>query len=200
MMKEFFRNTPQFIGSFTDMGKLPNSREPEVAFIGRSNVGKSSLINAIFRAQIAKTSRTPGRTQTLNLFRVENKLMVVDLPGYGFAKVSAAARKKWNVALMEYLKGRAKLRRVFLLIDAYVGPKDTDKDMMDVLDLAGIAYQIILTKTDKIKDFNVLKASLLEISNSRASMNPEVLAASVSTGFGLDEIRAAIYNMVSCKR
>ena len=200
MMQDFFKRTPTFVGSFTDVGKLPNSREPEVAFIGRSNVGKSSLINAIFRAQIARTSRTPGRTQTLNLFRIENKLAIVDLPGYGFAKVSATARRKWNAALMEYLNKRANLRRVFLLIDAYVGPKDTDRDMMDVLDFAGIAYQIILTKTDKAKDFSALKSSLVELSRLRASMNPNVLAASANTGFGLDETRAAIYNIASCKR
>ena len=200
MMKDFFKLAPQFVGAFTDMEKLPNSREPEVAFIGRSNVGKSSLINAIFRAQIAKTSRTPGRTQTLNLFCIENKLTVVDLPGYGFAKVSATERKRWDAALMEYLGKRANLRRVFLLIDAYVGPKDTDKDMMDALDFAGIAYQIILTKTDKAKDFSALQANLSELSRSRASMNPQVLAASANTGFGLDETRTAIYNIASCRR
>ena len=199
-MREFFKHKPEFIGAFASTGALPNSREPEVAFIGRSNVGKSSLINAVFKSEIAKTSRTPGRTQTLNLFRIKDKLMVVDLPGYGFAKVSKDEKKKWDERLMEYLTTRSQLRRVFLLIDAEVGPKGTDRDMMEALDVAGVAYQIILTKTDKAKDFNVLQASFSENSGAHPGMLAEVLATSAGRGLGLDETRWAIYNIVLCKR
>jgi len=200
LMRDFYKQTPEFVGSFAEPLKLPKAREAEVAFIGRSNVGKSSLINAVFKSRIAKTSRTPGRTQTLNLFRIKDKLSILDLPGYGFAKVPPAMRKKWNAALMEYLSNRAQLKRVFLLIDAEVGLKPADEEMLSILDAAAVPYQIILTKTDKTKDLGALQASLKEISASRAGMNPEVLASSANTGFALDEIRAAIYNIVSCKR
>lgn len=198
-LKEFLKNKPIFIGSFPSVFDIPASSLSEIAFIGRSNVGKSSLINAIFSTpNLAKTSSTPGRTQTLNFFNMIDKLMIVDLPGYGFAKAPKDIVKTWNENVNTYLKGRAQLRRVFLLIDSRQGIKKVDTDMMEMLDIAAVNYQIILTKTDKIsqKELEKILSDTNKIYNSHPAMHPIIIATSSENGTGLNEIRGEIFDLI----
>ncbi|MGN0929190.1 MAG: ribosome biogenesis GTP-binding protein YihA/YsxC [Alphaproteobacteria bacterium] len=197
-LKEFLKNKPTFVGSFPSVFDIPATFLPEIAFIGRSNVGKSSLINAIFSTpNLAKTSSTPGRTQTLNFFNIPDTIMIVDLPGYGFAKAPKVVVKNWNDNVNTYLKGRAQLRRVFLLIDSRQGVKNVDIDMMKMLDIAAVNYQIILTKTDKIssKELEDIKEKTQLIYNEHPAMHPTIIATSAENGTGLDEIRGEIFDL-----
>lgn len=197
-LKDFLKNKPTFIGSFPDVFKIPATSIPEIAFIGRSNVGKSSLINAIFSTpNLAKTSSTPGRTQTLNFFHIPETIMIVDLPGYGFAKAPPAIVKSWNNNVNTYLKGRAQLRRVFLLIDSRQGIKTIDTDMMKMLDIAAVNYQIILTKTDKISATQLkdITEKTKSVYNEHPAMHPIIIATSSENGTGLDEIRGEIFDL-----
>ena len=139
----------KFVGAFDTVASLPNSQFPEYAFVGRSNVGKSSLINAIVGQNVARTSNTPGRTQTLNLFNIDDRIMIVDLPGYGYARVARDVAMRWVVRLEEYLLSRRQLRRLFILIDSRIGVRDSDLDLMDFCDANGISYQVVYTKRDK---------------------------------------------------
>lgn len=184
-----------FMLSVADLYQLPADDKTEIAFAGRSNVGKSSLINALFKQKnLAKTSATPGRTQQLNYFNFADLFYVVDLPGYGFAKAPGAQVKKWQDMLKNYLKGRASLRRVFLLIDAKVGFKSADKEIMDLLDASAVNYQIVLTKADKIKEKeaeNALLNAKKEALAHAAALN-DVLLTSSEKGFGIDDLRAQI--------
>ncbi len=197
-LKDFLKNKPTFIGSFPDVFQIPATILPEIAFIGRSNVGKSSLINAIFGTpNLAKTSSTPGRTQTLNFFQIPDTIMIVDLPGYGFAKAPKEIVKSWNNNVNTYLKGRAQLRRVFLLIDSRQGIKKIDTDMMEMLDIAAVNYQIVLTKTDKISatQLNDISEKTKSIYNEHPAMHPLIIATSSENGTGLDEIRGEIFDL-----
>lgn len=184
-----------FMLSVADLYQLPADDKTEIAFAGRSNVGKSSLINALFKQKnLAKTSATPGRTQQLNYFNFADLFYVVDLPGYGFAKAPGAQVKKWQDMLKNYLKGRASLRRVFLLIDAKVGFKSADKEIMDLLDASAVNYQIVLTKADKIKGKeaeNALLNAKKEALAHAAALN-DVLLTSSEKGLGIDDLRAQI--------
>ena len=149
--KELFNKKCDFVLSVANLKQLPADNLEEIAFAGRSNVGKSSLINALFgQRKLAKTSSTPGRTQQLNYFNLDNRLYVVDLPGYGFAKAPKDIVQNWQKLINTYLVGRANLRRVFLLIDSRHGIKKIDEEIMDMLDKAAVTYQIVLTKIDKI--------------------------------------------------
>ena len=139
----------KFVGSFETVKSLPRTQFAEYAFIGRSNVGKSSLINAIVGMPIARTSNTPGRTQSLNLFNLDDRVMIVDLPGYGYAKVSRTDALRWLHRLEEYLLNRSQLKRLFILIDSRIGPRDSDLDIMDFCDVNAIPYQIVYTKQNK---------------------------------------------------
>ena len=139
----------KFVGSFSTVESLPRTRFAEYAFVGRSNVGKSSLINAVVGEKVARTSNTPGRTQELNLFNIDDRVLVVDLPGYGYARVSKEAAVRWLVRLEKYLLSRTQLKRLFILIDSRIGPKDSDLELMDFCDKNGILYQIVYTKKDK---------------------------------------------------
>lgn len=188
-----------FMLSVADLYQLPADDKTEIAFAGRSNVGKSSLINALFKQKnLAKTSATPGRTQQLNYFNFADLFYVVDLPGYGFAKAPGAQVKKWQDMLKSYLKGRASLRRVFLLIDAKVGFKSADKEIMDLLDASAVNYQIVLTKADKIKEKEIENALLnakKEALAHAAALN-DVLLTSSEKGFGIDDLRAQIAGLI----
>ena len=147
----FARNVT-FMLSAVSLETLPAARLPEICFAGRSNVGKSSLINAVTnRKGIARASNTPGRTRELNYFNVDERLYIVDLPGYGYAKASKSDIARWTKLTRQFLFGRASLRRVFLLIDSRHGLKESDTELMSVLDETAVTYQIILTKTDKLK-------------------------------------------------
>ena len=179
----------KFVGSFETVKSLPNTRFAEYAFVGRSNVGKSSLINAIVRENIARTSNTPGRTQSLNLFNVHDRVMIVDLPGYGYARVSKAEAMRWVERLQEYLLNRSQLRRLFILIDSRVGVKDSDLDLMDFCDANGICYQIVYTKKDKkVREEN---QQLLSHENHPAMME-QIFETSAEKKTGLEEIRKII--------
>ena len=188
-----------FMLSVADLYQLPADDKTEIAFAGRSNVGKSSLINALFKQKnLAKTSATPGRTQQLNYFNFADLFYVVDLPGYGFAKAPGAQVKKWQDMLKSYLKGRASLRRVFLLIDAKVGFKSADKEIMDLLDASAVNYQIVLTKADKIKEKEIENALLnakKEAQAHAAALN-DVLITSSEKVFGIDDLRAQIAGLI----
>ena len=179
----------KFVGSFETVKSLPNTQFAEYAFVGRSNVGKSSLINAIVNEKIARTSNTPGRTQSLNLFNFNDKAMIVDLPGYGFARVSKADALRWLQRLEEYLLNRSQLRRLFILIDSRIGPKDSDLDLLDFCDKKGICYQIVYTKKDKRireKEQNTISH------DNHPAMIEQVLETSAEKKIGLDELRNII--------
>ena len=179
----------KFIVSFETVKSLPNTQFPEYAFVGRSNVGKSSLINAIVDEKVARTSNTPGRTQSLNLFNLGDRTMIVDLPGYGYARVSKEDAIRWLKRLEEYLLNRSQLRRLFILIDSRIGPKDSDLDLMDFCDANGICYQIVYTKKDKrVREHEQLKLS----HENHPAMVECVLETSAEKKIGLDELREII--------
>ncbi len=179
----------KFVGSFETVRSLPNSHFAEYAFVGRSNVGKSSLINAVVGAPIARTSNTPGRTQSLNLFNVDDRIMIVDLPGYGYARVSKVDAMRWLKRLEEYLLSRGQLKRLFILIDSRIGPKDADLDLMDFCDVNAIPYQIVYTKKDK----KVREEKQVEIRHTdHGAMLPDVLFTSAEKKTGLEPIRETL--------
>ena len=179
----------KFVGSFETIESLPNTRFSEYAFVGRSNVGKSSLINAIVSQPVARTSNTPGRTQSLNLFNVDDRAMIVDLPGYGYARVSKAEALRWLHRLEQYLLNRSQLRRLFILIDSRVGVKDSDLDLMDFCDNNGICYQIVYTKKDKrIRE----KSQVFVSAENHPAMMERVLETSAEKKYGLEELRNII--------
>ena len=178
---------------------LPKAELPEVAFAGRSNVGKSSLLNALTnRRTLARTSNTPGRTREVNFFRLggdgERRLMLVDLPGYGYARAGKEEIARWNNLIEDYLRGRGNLRRVCLLIDARRGIGPPDRNVMELLDQAAVVYQVILTKVDKEKATALAKvraASEAELKGHGAAY-PDILATSVAKKLGLEEVRATV--------
>ena len=194
-----FTKPCNFVISVANLVQLPESDFDEVAFAGRSNVGKSSLINALFnQTKLAKTSSTPGRTQQLNFFNFDNKLYLVDLPGYGYAKAPEKLVKQWQVVLKTYLRGRPTLRRVFLLIDSRHGLKKEDREIMKLLDESAVTYQIVLTKIDKISEKALTSVSTLikeELKKHAAAM-PEPLATSSEKKFGLDVLKAEIVSFM----
>jgi len=190
-----FTRPVNFMLSVARLEQLPDDIYDEVAFAGRSNVGKSSLINALFnQKKLAKTSSTPGRTQQLNFFNFDDKLYLVDLPGYGYAKAPEKLVKQWQSVLRTYLRGRPNLRRVFVLIDARRGIKKEDAEIMKMLDEAAVSYQIILTKIDKISssELNKMQAQTAAEIEKHAAALPNIIATSSEKKIGLDLCKAEI--------
>jgi GTP-binding protein len=191
-----FRRPWQFLRSVPRLDVLPPAAGPEIAFAGRSNVGKSSLINALVgRRGLARTSNTPGRTQDLNFFGAAGvALTIVDMPGYGFAQAPKAKVEEWTGLVRAYLRGRPTLVRVFMLIDARHGLKPPDRDVMELMDQAAVSYQVVLTKTDKIKPAELAHriATADDELRRHAAAYPGLLATSALTGAGIAELRAQI--------
>lgn len=195
---ELFKQPCTFVLGVAKLEQLPLTEMPEVAFAGRSNVGKSSIINALTSQKgLAKTSNTPGRTQQLNYFNLNNQIHIVDLPGYGFAQAPESIVKQWQKLIFAYLQGRVNLKRVFLLIDSRHGLKKVDTEIMDMLDKAAVTYQIVLTKTDKIssKELEKVLAATKETIKTHAAAYIDILATSSEKKQGLDELRAEICNL-----
>jgi GTP-binding protein len=190
-----FAGPVTFERGIADMNQLPEGDLPEVAFAGRSNVGKSSLVNALTaRKTLARASNEPGRTRQLNFFRLGDALRLVDLPGYGYAKAPKVEIAKWTALTRDYLRGRAPLKRVVLLIDSRHGVKPHDVDVMDALDSSAVTYQLVLTKGDKLKptELEACAAATAASIHKRPAAHPEVIATSSETGLGIDLLRAEI--------
>ena len=195
--RRLFAGRVEFLLSAPSLKFLPDPGPPEIAFAGRSNVGKSSLLNALTgRKSIARTSVTPGRTQELNYFEVGSptRLRLVDMPGYGFAKAPLKVVDAWKRLVRDYLRGRVQLKRTLVLIDSRHGVKDVDRDMMKMLDEAAVGYRLVLTKADKIKASEleaVLAATQVEARKHPAAY-PMVHVTSSEKGMGIEELRAAV--------
>jgi GTP-binding protein len=188
-----FAHPVAFMMGAVKMDGLPAPDLPEVAFAGRSNVGKSSLINALVgQKYLARASNEPGRTREINFFNLDNQLRLVDLPGYGFARVSRGVANKFQDLGRAYLRGRPNLKRVYLLIDARHGLKAVDTEALDALDTAAVSYQIVLTKADKLKaeEVEAVVARTREAIRKRPASFPRVLATSAEKGTGIPELRA----------
>ena len=190
-----FAHEVTFMMGAVQMDGLPPADLPEVAFAGRSNVGKSSLINAVAgRLHLARASNEPGRTREVNFFVADDQLRLVDLPGYGFARAGKRDVRKFQNLGRDYLRGRPNLKRAYLLIDARHGLKSVDTEALDAFDLAAVSYQIILTKSDKLKTAEVeaVTAKTLAAVAKRPAAFPRVLATSSEKGTGIPELRAEI--------
>ena len=188
-----------FVKGVASLDALPMPEKTEIAFAGRSNVGKSSLINAVFcKKDLARASATPGRTQQLNYFDLDDKMYIVDMPGYGYAKASDNRVKEWNNLVFTYLKGRPNLRRVFLLIDSRHGIKDKDTEVMKLLDKAAVSYQLILTKTDKLNAASLEKitADVKKKMTSFIACHPQLLITSAEKKQGLTDVRISLYELL----
>ena len=193
--RKVFSGTCDFMLGVASLAQLPDATLPEIAFAGRSNVGKSTLFNALTgRKNLARTSNTPGRTQELNYFNLGQYLYMVDMPGYGYAKVSKEKVKNWTKLIFSYLRGRPTLRCVFILIDSRHGLKDSDIELMSMLDKAAVSYRIILTKCDKVKDQELEKAmkKTKEAIKKHPAAYPEILTTSSIKKIGINDLQCVI--------
>ncbi|MBP6819368.1 MAG: YihA family ribosome biogenesis GTP-binding protein [Ferrovibrio sp.] len=190
-----FAGPCDFVAGAQRAEMLPGPGVPEIAFAGRSNVGKSSLVNALTgRKTLARVSNTPGRTQQLNFFALGTKLMLVDLPGYGYSQAGKQVAAEWTGLAIDFLKGRPNLRRVLLLVDGRHGLKDSDFEIMEIFDLSAVVYQVVLTKADKVKPVEAA-ARLAETKAKvarRVAAHPDVLFTSSENGTGIPELRAEL--------
>jgi GTP-binding protein len=199
--RKLFAGPVTFLKSAPSLEHLPEPTVHEVTFAGRSNVGKSSLINALVnRNGLARTSNTPGRTQELNFFEVGDPTIfrLVDMPGYGFAKAPRDMVKKWRFLINDYLRGRQVLKRAFVLIDSRHGIKPVDNDIMDMLDAAAVSYRVVLTKADKIKatELEAVLADTEGQARKRAAAHPDIIVTSSEKGMGMPELRAAVLEAI----
>ena len=195
--RKLFAGPIEFLKSAPELQFLPDPDTPEIAFAGRSNVGKSSLLNALTnRKGLARTSNTPGRTQELNFFDVGQPLLLrlVDMPGYGFAEAPKDMVKRWRHLVNDYLRGRAVLKRALVLIDSRHGIKPPDRDIMEMLDTAAVNYQLVLTKADKVKssELSAILARTADEARKHAAAYPRIFTTSSEKGTGIAELRTAI--------
>lgn len=193
--RKIFAGSCDFMWGTADLKQLPPADYGEVAFAGRSNVGKSSLVNALTgRTTLAKVSNTPGRTQQLNFFNLGGRLYLVDMPGYGYAKVSKQVRDEWDHLIFEYLRGRPNLRCVMIMVDSRHGLKDVDLHLMGLLDKAAVNYRIVLTKADKssASDLEECQKSILASLSRHPAAYPALYVTSAEKKSGLEDLRAAI--------
>ncbi len=198
--RKLFARECRFVMGVASLDGLPEITVPEVAFAGRSNVGKSSLVNALTgRRTLARTSHTPGRTREINFFLLGERLMLVDLPGYGYARASKTLIRDWTALVRNYLKGRPNLRRVCLLVDARHGLKDSDRAVMAALDEAAVSYQVVLTKIDKTKPgaLEALCETLAAELKRHPAAHPEIARSSAHAGSGIAELRAALATLAA---
>jgi GTP-binding protein len=199
---KIFSGPISFLKSAPKLEFLPEPTVPEIAFAGRSNVGKSSLINALVnRNNLARASNTPGRTQELNFFDVGDPAVfrIVDMPGYGYAKAPIKTVQQWRYLINDYLRGRVVLKRVFVLIDSRHGIKEVDHDIMSMLDKAAISYRIVLTKTDKIKasDLADVETDTMTKLRKHVAAYPDLSVTSAEKRGGIEELRAAVLEAVT---
>jgi GTP-binding protein len=199
--RKLFSGPIAFLKSAPSLNFLPAPAAPEVAFAGRSNVGKSSLLNKLTnRRDLARTSNTPGRTQELNFFDIGEplRMRLVDMPGYGFAKAPKDVAKKWRFLVNDYLRGRQALKRALVLVDSRHGIKDIDREIMKMLDDAAVSYHLVLTKADKIKatELDEVTAQTAAEARKRPAAHPEIIATSSETGLGIDQLRRAVIEAV----
>lgn len=197
LARRLFAGPIEFLKSAPELKFLPQATVPEIAFAGRSNVGKSSLLNALTnRKSLARTSTTPGRTQELNFFDVGDplRLRLVDMPGYGFAEAPKDLVKRWKRLVNDYLRGRAVLKRVLVLIDSRHGLKEPDREMMKMLDVAAVSYQLVLTKGDKVKPsaLGAMYEGVMSEARKHPAAHPAIFTTSSETGSGIAELRTAI--------
>jgi GTP-binding protein len=200
--RKLFAGPVSFLKSAPTLEFIPEPTVPEVSFAGRSNVGKSSLLNALTnRNGLARTSNTPGRTQELNFFEVGEplRLRLVDMPGYGFAEAPKEVVKRWRFLINDYLRGRQVLARAFVLIDSRHGIKPVDNDIMDMLDAAAVSYRVVLTKADKIKatELAAVSGRTAEVIRKRAAAHPDLIITSSEKGMGIPELRAAVLEAIA---
>lgn len=194
--RKIFCGPCEFVAGVAQMTQLPGTGLAELAFVGRSNVGKSSLINALTgRKALARTSHTPGRTQQLNFFDLGGRFYIVDMPGYGFAKVSKKQRAQWDALIFEYLRSRPVIRCVFVLVDARHGLKDGDRHVMTMLDEAAVAYRIVLTKADKAKNIELLTGDIEDELKNHTAAFTDVMITSAHKQRGLDTLREVMYEL-----
>ena len=200
--RKLFAGPVDFLKSAPELRFLPDPVVPEVAFAGRSNVGKSTLLNALTgRNSLARTSNTPGRTQELNFFDVGRPLTfrLVDMPGYGFAKAPKDMVRQWRYLVNDFLRGRQALKRALVLIDSRHGIKDVDREILEMLDKAAVSYRVVLTKADKVKASElaeVAERTATEV-RKRPAAHPDILATSSEGGMGIPELRAAVVEAIS---
>lgn len=199
--RKLFAGPIAFLKSAPALDHLPSPDVPEIAFAGRSNVGKSSLLNALTgRNGLARTSNTPGRTQELNFFDIGAPLQfrLVDMPGYGFAKAPKDVVKKWRFLINDFLRGRQVLKRTLVLVDARHGLKEVDMDILEMLDRAAVSYRLVLTKADKIKptELAAVQAATAVEARKHPAAHPDILATSSETGLGIAELRAAVVEAI----
>ncbi len=195
-----FAAESRFFYATQSLDRLPPGSGPEIAFAGRSNVGKSSLVNALTgHNALARASNQPGRTRQLNFFTVGERLTLVDMPGYGYAQAPKKVKKDWQGLMFEYLRGRPELRRVVLLLDSRIEVKPSDQAVMDLLDDAAVTYQLVLTKADGVKPGPLARkqAEIETLARTHPAAYPVVLTTSGVSGMGLPELRAALAEFVS---
>ncbi|MDR3180093.1 MAG: ribosome biogenesis GTP-binding protein YihA/YsxC [Holosporaceae bacterium] len=198
-LKALFSAKCDFIAGASSIEQIPNNIfMPEVAFVGRSNVGKSSLINAVVgQRDCARVSKLPGRTQQINFFTLQEKISITDLPGYGYAAVSKKTRRSWDHLILDYLRGRQNLRRIFLLLDSRHGIKKNDDEIMDILDESAVVYQVVLTKIDQNPRHSDMVKQVEEQIATRTAAFPYVIPTSAEKKIGIESLQMEMVSLVN---